>query len=294
MNGEIWTKIQLDCLRVCYKDTTHQEIGRLLGKTRNAVRGKAWELKLRKKALPYSEEEMQIIRTLYGKNIPLTQIANKLNRPRTCVCHMAGVMGLTDMNRQRQLSDEQRQEMSNRTREWLRKHGHPRGYREIRTCPMCSRFFEVKHSLKQECCSCSCATRKRMKGMNMFSRSKIGKRKDLNGQFFRSNYEANYARLLNFFIENGSDITRWEYEPDTFEFKNIKRGTRFYTPDFKVFFNDGHIEYHEVKGWDYPKGITARKRFARNFPHLKLMLIDGDYFKAIKRQGVDRLINNWE
>ncbi len=133
-----------------------------------------------------------------------------------------------------------------------------------------------------------------MKGMNMFSRSKSGKREDLGGQFFRSNYEANYARLLNFFIENGGDIVSWEFEPDTFEFKSIKKGTRFYTPDFKVVFNDGHIEYHEVKGWDYPKGITARKRFAKYFPHLKLVLINGDYFKAIKKQGIDKLIPSWE
>ncbi len=123
---------------------------------------------------------------------------------------------------------------------------------------------------------------------------KGGKRDDLGGIYFRSKWESNYARLLNFFIENSGDITRWEYEPDTFEFKNIKRGTRFYTPDFKVFFNDGHMEYHEVKGWDYPKGITQRKRFAKYFPHLKLMLMNSDYFKAIRKQGIDKLIPNWE
>ena len=99
---------------------------------------------------------------------------------------------------------------------------------------------------------------------------------------------------MNFFIENNSDIVRWEYEPDTFEFEGIKRGTRFYTPDFKVFFSDGHIEYHEVKGWDYPKGITARKRFTKYFPHLKLVVINSDYFKEVRRKGIDKLISNWE
>ena len=130
----------------------------------------------------------------------------------------------------------------------------------------------------------------------MFSRSKSGKRKDLNEQFFRSNYEANYARYLNFIMSSdaNNNIVKWEFEPDTFEFHKIKKGTRFYTPDFKIFLNDGHIEYHEVKGWDYPRGITARKRFAKYYPHLKLLVIDSEFFKDVKRKGIDRLIPNWE
>lgn len=128
----------------------------------------------------------------------------------------------------------------------------------------------------------------------MFSRSKSGRRKDLGNQFFRSNYEANYARYLNFLMDNGEPIEKWEYEPDTFEFKNIKRGTRFYTPDFKIYLKDKHIEYHEVKGWDYPKGITQRKRFAKNYPQLKLVVIGDDFFKEIRRKGFNNLIPNWE
>ena len=118
----------------------------------------------------------------------------------------------------------------------------------------------------------------------MENRSKGGKREDLGGLYVRSKSEANYARYLNFLIKN-NDIVRWEYEPDTFEFTNIKRGTRFYTPDFKVFYSNGSFEYHEVKGYDYPKGITARKRFSKNYPQYKLILIDQEWFKAAKRQG---------
>lgn len=129
---------------------------------------------------------------------------------------------------------------------------------------------------------------------NQITGGKGGKRPDLNGQYFRSRYEANYARYLNFLITNGEPIAKWEYEPDTFEFGKIKRGTRFYTPDFKLYFKDGHIEYHEIKGWDYPRGRTARKRFAKYYPHLTLVLIDADWFKAIKKQGVSRMIEGWE
>jgi len=121
----------------------------------------------------------------------------------------------------------------------------------------------------------------------------MGRRRDLGDKFFRSRWEANYARYLNWLITQ-KIVVSWEYEPDTFEFKNIKRGTRFYTPDFRITFADNSIEYHEVKGWDYPKGKTARKRFAKYYPKLKLILIDSDWFKAIKRQGIDKLIADWE
>ncbi len=121
----------------------------------------------------------------------------------------------------------------------------------------------------------------------------VGRRRDLGDRYFRSRWEANYARYLNFLISH-SHIASWEYEPDTFEFKGIKRGTRFYTPDFKVFDVDGSFEYHEVKGWDYPKGKTARKRFMKYYPQYKLILIDAEWFKAAKRQGLDKLVDNWE
>jgi len=99
---------------------------------------------------------------------------------------------------------------------------------------------------------------------------------------------------LNYLIANENDIERWEFEADTFEFKKIRKGVRFYTPDFKVTFKDGHIEYHEVKGWDYPRGKTARKRMQKYYPHIKLLLVERDFFRAVRAKGFHRLIPNWE
>ena len=130
--------------------------------------------------------------------------------------------------------------------------------------------------------------------MTVFSNAKKGRREDLGGQYFRSSYEANYARWLNLLIVKESKIERWEYESDVFEFTKIRKGTRFYTPDFKVYFGDGHIEYHEVKGWDYPKGRVARERMAKYYPKVILVLIDGGFFKALKSQHIGKLIENWE
>jgi len=119
----------------------------------------------------------------------------------------------------------------------------------------------------------------------------IGKRADLNNQFFRSSWEANYARYLNMLIKQ-KVIIKWEYEPDEFEFVKIKRGNRYYKPDFKVFYSDGSYEYHEVKGYYDKTSLTKLKRFRKYFPHLSLIMIDSEWFKANKH--LKNIIKHWE
>jgi hypothetical protein len=122
-------------------------------------------------------------------------------------------------------------------------------------------------------------------------RSHIGMREDLN-RFFRSAWEANYARYLNWLVKH-KQIQKWEYEVDTFEFHTIKRGSRFYTPDFKVFEVSGSHAYHEVKGWMDPKSATKLKRMAKFYPNEKVILIDKPAYKSIERQ-MKNAIPNWE
>ena len=121
-----------------------------------------------------------------------------------------------------------------------------------------------------------------------------GKRADLGGQFFRSSWEANYARYLNWLKANTGDVTGWDFEQETFEFRKIKRGVRFYTPDFRVYLQDGSVEYHEVKGWQHPQGQTALKRMAKYYPAIKIVIIDAEWFRAVKRQGLPSMIAGWE
>lgn len=125
-----------------------------------------------------------------------------------------------------------------------------------------------------------------------YSKGKIGKRADLDDLFLRSSWEANYARYLNWLIGLG-EIKDWEYEPDTFEFIKIKRGTRFYTPDFKVTNTDDMVEYHEVKGWMDDKSKTKLKRMAKYYPDVKIILIDASAYRAIEKQA-RYLVANWE
>lgn len=131
------------------------------------------------------------------------------------------------------------------------------------------------------------------KSSNCFSNSKFGKRDDLGDIHFRSAWEANYARYLNFLIKNEGLIEKWEYEPETFWFDGIKRGCRSYKPDFKVFFKSGKIEYHEVKGWMYPRAKTALKRMKKYHPNIFIDLIDSPRYNAIKK-SMKQIIPNWE
>ena len=120
---------------------------------------------------------------------------------------------------------------------------------------------------------------------------KSGKREDLGGQFFRSSWEANYARYLNFLIVQG-EIKSWEFEPDTFVFHGVIRGELTYTPDFKIVENDGSIVFHEVKGWMDRKSKAKLKRMAEFYPEVELIVIGEDEYKALgKWKG---LIDGWE
>lgn len=125
-----------------------------------------------------------------------------------------------------------------------------------------------------------------------FSNRKFGRRPDLGNQFFRSAWEANYARYLNWLIAQ-KQIVGWRYEVKTFWFETIKRGVRSYKPDFEVTNNDGTIEYHEVKGWDHPRGKTARKRMKKYHPTVKLVLVDQKSYKSIAKT-VSTLLPHWE
>lgn len=123
-------------------------------------------------------------------------------------------------------------------------------------------------------------------------RGRGGKRADLGNRYFRSSWEANWARYLNW-LKSIGEIQEWEYEVDTFEFVGIKRGTRFYLPDFKVTNKDSSIEYHEVKGWLDPRSATKLKRMKKYHPNVRLLLIGKDQYREVANK-VGALIPNWE
>lgn len=110
-------------------------------------------------------------------------------------------------------------------------------------------------------------------------------------KYFRSKWEANYARYLEYLKQKGV-VLAWLHEPDTFWFEGIKRGVNNYKPDFKITYLNGQEEYHEVKGFMDSKSKTKIKRMKKYFPEIKLIVVDQEWFKNAKI--LKSLISDWE
>lgn len=116
----------------------------------------------------------------------------------------------------------------------------------------------------------------------------IGEKK----RYFRSIWEANYARWLEYQKKQGW-ILEWLHEPKTFWFDGIKRGCVSYKPDFQVFNNPKSWVWIEVKGFYDKKSLTKIKRFKKYFPNEELRLIDKEFFKD-NNAKMKLIIPNWE
>jgi len=110
--------------------------------------------------------------------------------------------------------------------------------------------------------------------------------------YFRSRWEANYARHLELLKASG-EVLLWEHEPETFWFEGIRRGCVSYLPDFRVTLKSGEIEYHEVKGWMDPASKTKLKRMRKYHPSVVVVLIDTKRYRAISKTA-SRVIRDWE
>lgn len=100
--------------------------------------------------------------------------------------------------------------------------------------------------------------------------------------YFRSKWEFEYACYLEWLVRQ-NQIAGWWYEYHTFEFP-IKHGTTRYTPDFRVLVTENKVEWHEVKGYLTNKGKTQINRFKKYYPKEKLIIIDSEWFKAVKNK----------
>lgn len=107
--------------------------------------------------------------------------------------------------------------------------------------------------------------------------AKGGYREDLK-QYFRSRWEANMGRFYNFVR------IKWLYEPQEFEFHKIKRGSRFYKPDFYLPEQDKLIE---IKGFFTAGDKTKIRRFKRYYPEefARLRFIIPDKYAKSKANG---------
>ena len=122
----------------------------------------------------------------------------------------------------------------------------------------------------------------KMKPSSVYSRTHKGWAEFSGGKryYFRSGWELRYAKYLEM-LKKAKGIVDWTYEEDTYWFEKIRRGVRSYTPDFKVYMDDGTYEYHEVKGWMDPKSKTKLKRMGIYYPKEVVIVIDEHIMKNI-------------
>jgi len=309
----------LETIKRHYMTHTHKQIAEMIGRSQHAVRNACSENGWIKRNDRWSDADLAKLITWYmdpkhqsRDTLRLDDLAKDLGRGKTSVCCKAKAIGLTNVRRTFEL-EETRKRHSEQATKRIRENGHPRGALGLKHSP---ETLEVLSKKSRD----SWKERKRMPilgairrvktartnierygsaspvhgingGRNVYSRCRRGVRDDL-GFFVRSRWEANYARYLKWLEERG-EIAAWEYEPLTFHFEGVKRGPYTYKPDFKVVEKDGVVAFHEVKGWMDSKSRGKLKRFAKFYPHHKLVVIDQKTYKEIER-SVSSVIQNWE
>jgi len=112
----------------------------------------------------------------------------------------------------------------------------------------------------------------------VYTNANGGKRTDLNNIYFRSNWEANYARILN------NLQIDWQYEASSFLLSNGK----YYIPDFKLSEN----KYVELKGWWDNDSKEKIKLFLAEYPSVELEIINEDSYKSLRNLFKTKI--NWE
>lgn len=317
-----WTPDEDEFLRANHGSKTIQQIADEMGRSRSSVRARITRLSIAK--LPvWSGQEIEDLVALYtnaGSDgvLNLGAFAKSIGRDITNVSRKAKSLGLPTSYTRRTVEarkvkprkfasvEELRAAQSVARKQWMAENAHPRGMAGKKhtdaTRIRLSQTSKAAHLLVSEDELAarilrSMKTRRENQGSlpPQVARGswKAGWRQvGDQRKYFRSRWEANYARYLQWLKENGQ-IADWRHEPETFWFENIKRGVRSYLPDFRVWENNGFTCIHEVKGWMDARSRTTLKRMAKYHPDQKIILIDGKQYRAI-RLKVMSLIPGWE
>lgn len=285
-----------------YKKTNNiWKCGDLIGLSGQHVHRILRESNFQTKRKNFTEEEKQKIRDFYLSSMSVRKVDNLrsfsrlLGRRHTNVCREAQKMGLTSYNRT--IGDELKSIQGARIKELWKTKGHPRGALGMKHSLETRKVIGAKSSLAWHNMSLQNRANRNLRMLK--TKSERGtlrvERKaswkaswqEFNGKrmFMRSSWEVNYAHILEK-RKALKIITSWEYEPETFWFEKIKTGVRCYTPDFKVLWPDGGIEYHEVKGWMDAASATKLKRMRIYHPKVKIVLVDTKHYKAVMARGI--------
>lgn len=258
----------------------------------------------------WTPEEEAILREAYERagagNVGLAALAARLGRLQSNVSRKARTMGLTRKARpqppeaRRAISERAKAHLAVHPERWLNTKGvspSPETREKLRAAAQRNVAAGTHPGLRPRSDETRAKqsanmTRRLMAGGNVYSRARRGRRDDLGDRFFRSSWEANYARFLEWQRQRGL-IAAWEYEPETFWFENIRRGVRSYLPDFRVTESDGRRYYVEVKGWMDAKSKTKLARMRKYYPDVELRVVDAKTYQSIARQ-LAAVIPGWE
>lgn len=322
MTSGSWTVEEDDFLKHHHGTIPLGEIGSIMGRSNGSIRGRITRLGISKFPSWSQEEEAELVEIYHKAGadgvLNLKEFCKKTGRHNSNVCRKAKLLGLVINQRRRTVdqrkirerkyatNEELRAAISERTKRMIRENGHPCGMKGkkhsdetrlhlSRTSKAANLFLtqeqrseRVFKSLKTRTANTDGSLPAKVKrGSWQAGWREIGGKRN----FYRSRWEANYARYLEW-LKTLGEITEWQHEPETFWFEEIRRGVRSYKPDFRVW-EKGGSTLHEVKGWMDDRSRVCLKRMAKYYPHEKIVLVDGRQYRAI-RLKVMRLVPDWE
>jgi hypothetical protein len=254
----------------------------------------------------YTENELLKIQNFYKKGFltgDLKKFCDSIQRPITSVSRVARKLELT--NSKRKCNETLKIKMSKKQKEFLKNNPHPKGMkgkthneknRKIISESTSLRWKNLSLLEKNKIILKRMAT-KANKGTLISKNQKVSWKQSwrtINDKkyYFRSSWEANYGRYLEYLKQN-NQIKNWEHEPKTFWFLNVLRGCRSYLPDFKITNLDDSHFWVEVKGYMDEKSVTKLKRFKKYYPEEVLKLIDSKWYSENKKK-LSLIIPDWE
>lgn len=266
--------------------------------------------------------ELTTLRVAYASplasEVDLPSLAVLLGRTKSAVCQKAASLGLTDPKRLRMPVEERkvrvarfatvearRQHQSGRMKEIIAERGHPRGmagkHHSAETREHLSKTSAAMNAARtvEQLAAFTLKGMKTKAANGTLNPPRLGASwkagwRVIGGirKFYRSKWEANYARYLEW-LKGRGEILAWAHEPKTFWFEGVRRGAVSYLPDFCITEKSGRDVYHEVKGWMDDRSATKIKRMAKYHPRVKLIVIRKKQYSAIARK-VSALVPGWE
>ncbi len=265
----------------------------------------------------WTDEQIATLRDWYathdGRRLELKKLAACIGKLKSNVSRKARQLGLTKQSRptghkpDRKYSTdaESRAAISASTKRYIREKGHPRGMLGLKHSQATRIVIGEKSSTRWQSMTEDQKAAQILNGLKTRAAHgtlvndrphgswKSGWR-EIRGRriYFRSRWEANYGRYLQWLQERG-EVLQWEHEPETFWFNGAKRGCMNYLPDFRVRFSDDRVEYHEVKGWMDSRSAAKIEMMRKNYPETALVVIDSKRYHVIEKMLRWKIVE-WE